>query len=60
VATVYFVFLVWEAFSYPREVLRYGGNVPGAFLEWQYESFPPSHHTFEELPAGVEVEVKKK
>uniref|UniRef100_A0AAU7E4A1 Cytochrome c oxidase subunit 1 n=1 Tax=Protankyra bidentata TaxID=2904677 RepID=A0AAU7E4A1_9ECHN len=55
VATIYFVFLLWETFSYPRESLSYGGNVPSAFLEWQYESFPPSHHTFEELPAGVQI-----
>jgi len=60
IATVYFVFLVWEAFSFPRESLRYGGNVPSSFLEWQYEVYPPSHHTFEELPAGVDRLVVRK
>lgn len=60
IATIYFVFLVWEAFRFPRESLRYGGNVPSSFLEWQYESYPPSHHTFEELPAGVEGLVVRK
>jgi len=53
IATIYFVYLVWEAFSYPRESLSYGGDLPSSYLEWQYRVYPPSHHTFEELPIRV-------
>nr|YP_010181236.1 cytochrome c oxidase subunit I [Chiridota heheva]QVD42786.1 cytochrome c oxidase subunit I [Chiridota heheva] len=53
VATIYFIFLMWEAFSYQRVSYPYGGNSPNSFLEWQYPEYPPSHHTFEVLPVGV-------
>lgn len=33
VATVYFVFLLWEALSYQREPLPYGGGASSSSLE---------------------------
>nr|YP_003856734.1 cytochrome c oxidase subunit I [Stichopus horrens]ADL59814.1 cytochrome c oxidase subunit I [Stichopus horrens] len=48
VGALFFLFLIWEAFASQRPVPA-PSFVP-ASLEWQYESFPPSHHTFEETP----------
>ncbi|YP_187577.1 cytochrome c oxidase subunit I (mitochondrion) [Asterias amurensis] len=45
IATLIFLFLIWEAF-----LLSHTASPPSvstSSLEWQYSSFPPSHHTFE-------------
>nr|UBF43854.1 cytochrome c oxidase subunit 1 [Comaster schlegelii]UGV21712.1 cytochrome c oxidase subunit 1 [Comaster schlegelii] len=51
VAVIFFMFLVWESFVVRRLVV-----VPDysfSSLEWQYSSFPPAHHTFDETPFVV-------
>lgn len=48
VGALFFLFLIWEAFASQRKVRT--PSFVSASLEWQYESFPPSHHTFEETP----------
>nr|YP_010963414.1 cytochrome c oxidase subunit I [Echinocrepis rostrata]WNL54526.1 cytochrome c oxidase subunit I [Echinocrepis rostrata] len=51
IAMILFLFLIWEAFASQRE------NVTPEFsttsLEWQYSTFPPSHHTFNETPSTI-------
>nr|YP_010700933.1 cytochrome c oxidase subunit I [Ctenodiscus crispatus]WCI21148.1 cytochrome c oxidase subunit 1 [Ctenodiscus crispatus] len=51
VATLLFIFLIWEAFSSQRITLP--PEFSTSSLEWQYSSFPPSHHTFDEIPSTV-------
>nr|BCM94560.1 cytochrome oxidase subunit 1 [Ceramaster japonicus] len=51
VATLIFIFLLWEAFSSQRTI--YTPEFSNSSLEWQYLSFPPSHHTFNETPSTV-------
>ena len=48
VSIVLFMFLVWEAFSERRNVIS--PSFRSSSLEWQYEKFPPSHHTYNETP----------
>jgi len=51
IATLIFLFLIWEAFSTKRAPLH--PEFSSSSLEWQYSSFPPSHHTFDETPSTV-------
>nr|YP_010573826.1 cytochrome c oxidase subunit I [Metacrinus rotundus]UZH93085.1 cytochrome c oxidase subunit 1 [Metacrinus rotundus] len=51
VGVVFFIFLVWEAFIVRREVVA--PDFSSSSLEWQYSSFPPSHHTYDETPFVV-------
>ncbi len=51
IATLIFLFLIWEAFSTKRTPLH--PEFSSSSLEWQYSSFPPSHHTFDETPSTV-------
>nr|YP_010388443.1 cytochrome c oxidase subunit I [Zoroaster ophiactis]UPP55892.1 cytochrome c oxidase subunit I [Zoroaster ophiactis] len=51
IATLLFLFLVWEAFSSQRTILH--PEFSTSSLEWQYSSFPPSHHTFDETPSTI-------
>ena len=44
-------FLIWEAFASQREGIT--PEFSHASLEWQYTSFPPSHHTFDETPSTI-------
>nr|YP_010596278.1 cytochrome c oxidase subunit I [Tropiometra macrodiscus]WAJ60703.1 cytochrome c oxidase subunit 1 [Tropiometra macrodiscus] len=53
VAVIFFMFLVWEAFVVRRKVFSF--DFVGSSLEWQYKSFPPSHHTYGETPFVVMV-----
>lgn len=48
VGAILFLFLIWEAYASQREVPA--PSFVRASLEWQYEHFPPSHHTFDETP----------
>nr|AHH93109.1 cytochrome c oxidase subunit 1 [Peniagone sp. YYH-2013] len=48
VGAILFLFLLWEALSYPQNIKK--PNFSSTSLEWMYNSFPPSHHTFEETP----------
>ena len=51
VAVIFFMFLVWESFVVRRFVIS--PDYSFSSLEWQYKSFPPSHHTFDETPYVV-------
>ncbi len=51
IATLIFLFLIWEAFSTKRTPIH--PEFSSSSLEWQYPSFPPSHHTFDETPSAV-------
>ena len=53
VAVIFFMFLVWEAFIVRREVLA--PDYSSSSLEWQYASFPPSYHTYNETPFVVSI-----
>nr|YP_010276179.1 cytochrome c oxidase subunit I [Comanthus parvicirrus]UFQ22706.1 cytochrome c oxidase subunit 1 [Comanthus parvicirrus]UHY39302.1 cytochrome c oxidase subunit 1 [Comanthus parvicirrus] len=48
VAVIFFMFLVWESFAVRRFVVS--PDYSFSSLEWQYSSFPPSHHTYDETP----------
>jgi len=50
-ATLVFIFIIWEAFTAQRKTLH--PEFSSSSLEWQYSSFPPSHHTFDETPSTV-------
>ena len=51
VAMLFFLFLIWEAFASQRQVAT--PEFSYTSLEWQYTSFPPSHHTFDETPSTI-------
>nr|YP_010388430.1 cytochrome c oxidase subunit I [Asthenactis papyraceus]UPP55879.1 cytochrome c oxidase subunit I [Asthenactis papyraceus] len=51
IATILFLFILWEAFS-TNQITPYP-NFASSSLEWQYISFPPSHHTFNETPSTI-------
>nr|UYR22139.1 cytochrome c oxidase subunit 1 [Comanthus sp. 2 MS-2014] len=51
VAVIFFMFLVWESFVVRRVVVS--PDYSFSSLEWQYSSFPPSHHTYDETPYVV-------
>ena len=51
IATLLFLFLVWEAFSSQRPA-KYP-EFSSSSLEWLYPSYPPSHHTFNETPSTI-------
>nr|YP_009917231.1 cytochrome c oxidase subunit I [Eucidaris tribuloides]QEF30091.1 cytochrome c oxidase subunit I [Eucidaris tribuloides]QEF30104.1 cytochrome c oxidase subunit I [Eucidaris tribuloides]QEF30117.1 cytochrome c oxidase subunit I [Eucidaris tribuloides]QEF30130.1 cytochrome c oxidase subunit I [Eucidaris tribuloides] len=51
VAMLFFLFLIWEAFASQRQATT--PEFSYTSLEWQYASFPPSHHTFDETPSTV-------
>nr|YP_009542019.1 cytochrome c oxidase subunit I [Freyastera benthophila]AYR06719.1 cytochrome c oxidase subunit I [Freyastera benthophila] len=51
IATIIFLFLIWEAFSTQRPPIH--PEFSSSSLEWQYFSFPPSHHTFNETPSTI-------
>lgn len=51
VGVMFFIFLVWEAFIVRREVVA--PDFSSSSLEWQYSSFPPLHHTYDETPFVV-------
>nr|YP_010042806.1 cytochrome c oxidase subunit I [Euretaster insignis]QPC56448.1 cytochrome c oxidase subunit I [Euretaster insignis] len=51
IATILFLFIIWEAFSTNR--ITHYPNFSPTSLEWQYTNFPPSHHTFNETPSTV-------
>nr|AAB01108.2 cytochrome oxidase subunit I [Meridiastra gunnii]AAB01109.1 cytochrome oxidase subunit I [Meridiastra gunnii] len=51
IATLVFLFILWEAFTSQRIAPQ--PEFSTSSLEWQYSSFPPSHHTFDEIPSTV-------
>nr|YP_009917911.1 cytochrome c oxidase subunit I [Prionocidaris baculosa]QLM01946.1 cytochrome c oxidase subunit 1 [Prionocidaris baculosa] len=51
VAMLFFLFLIWEAFASQRQATT--PEFSYTSLEWQYTSFPPSHHTFDETPSTI-------
>nr|AAB01116.1 cytochrome oxidase subunit I [Parvulastra vivipara] len=51
IATLIFLFMLWEAFTSQRTISR--PEFSASSLEWQYNTFPPSHHTFNETPSTV-------
>nr|YP_009558626.1 cytochrome c oxidase subunit I [Benthodytes marianensis]AZZ06727.1 cytochrome c oxidase subunit I [Benthodytes marianensis] len=48
IGALLFIVLLWEAFSSQRTIPAPLFN--SSSLEWHYSSFPPSHHTFNEIP----------
>nr|BBF98433.1 cytochrome c oxidase subunit I [Scotoplanes sp. H8] len=48
VSAILFIYLLWNAFSYPTNIIK--PSFTYSSLEWQYNTYPPSHHTFNETP----------